>query len=136
MFEDLSVLQKHTQISHERHDEIARRGYDVITNTTFGPGERHQKQHQPHTTTNLTVWEKVEQDRLPLEQPPEAGRIGQADVQTWEISSARSARSQSVRSGTSSRRQAGSGTHRQPASARGRPSNVPPAPLSVTPRLD
>jgi len=59
LFEDANKGQKIAHVSHERHEEVTRRGYDIITNCRFGDGLKQQKKHLPYTTPQPGVWEKA-----------------------------------------------------------------------------
>jgi hypothetical protein len=49
------------RISHGRHEETVRRGYDLIDGKAYGPGAKEKHLHEPYTKQALTPWEKVEQ---------------------------------------------------------------------------
>jgi len=59
LFEDANTAQKLALVSHERHEEVTRRGYDIITNSRFGDGLKQQKKHPPYTMPRQGVWEKA-----------------------------------------------------------------------------
>jgi len=69
LFQDAAMAQVGTQVSHERHEETARRGYDILTNNTFGDGPKNQKKHPPMTVPQVSAWEKAQQQAAP-ELPP------------------------------------------------------------------
>jgi hypothetical protein len=65
-FEDAEAQQRNEQKAHERFEETAKRGYDIVTNRAYGNGPHLQKLHQPYTVPNLSTWEIVEQNRSGL----------------------------------------------------------------------
>lgn len=62
-FQDADAKQRNERNAHERWEETASRGYDIINNREYGNGPHMQKLHQPYTAPRLTTWEMVEQNR-------------------------------------------------------------------------
>jgi len=89
-FENTAAAQNHEQISHERHDETTRRGYDVLTNQLLGSGPHEKRIHLPSTMPKLTAWDKVVTDRLEGSLPPSArSEVSHSDLrrEPWRASS-------------------------------------------------
>eukprot|EP00929_Paragymnodinium_shiwhaense_P002340 TRINITY_DN102565_c0_g1_i1.p1 TRINITY_DN102565_c0_g1~~TRINITY_DN102565_c0_g1_i1.p1 ORF type:complete len:552 (+),score=136.45 TRINITY_DN102565_c0_g1_i1:136-1791(+) len=107
LFEDASVLQKNQMVAHERFEEVARRGFDIVTNQAFGsrPGELPLR--PPFTVQRLEPWEKVMQDRDdmllpgPVEEAvADAGAVSPAGAPASQPSSARVPRSPRSKTGS------------------------------------
>jgi len=62
-FEDMDAKQRNERCAHERWEETARRGYDIMNNNAYGSGPHLKKLHEPYTAPRLTTWEMVEQNR-------------------------------------------------------------------------
>lgn len=79
IFQEADLAQRCSQISHERHDEIARRGYDILSNRQFGDGPEHQKKFLPSTVPTLSTWEKA------LQQPVLGGEVLAPGAEVWAL---------------------------------------------------
>eukprot|EP00930_Biecheleria_cincta_P062341 TRINITY_DN4781_c0_g2_i1.p1 TRINITY_DN4781_c0_g2~~TRINITY_DN4781_c0_g2_i1.p1 ORF type:complete len:495 (+),score=72.25 TRINITY_DN4781_c0_g2_i1:67-1485(+) len=122
------------RVSHCRHEETLRRGYDIIDGKAYGPGLKEKHFHEPYTKTALTPWEKVEQSNArmrtqgaltPAASNAKARSMRPDDVKTMKLGTSSSA--PSVRSHAASSQSHRSMRHSESAS------HAPRMPLAATP---
>lgn len=111
-FEDAIEKQKNEQVSHERFNEVTRRGYDIVTNQGFGRGRRQKALHPPYTVPGRSPWE----DALQGHEPENAG-TNAPSASDYEVTQRRT----TARSGG----QSGTVSHRGPAPSRASLAEVP-----------
>lgn len=56
----ITQARKLNRIAPERWEETARRGYDVVSNTEFGPGPKRQTLHAPYAKHRPGPWEQTQ----------------------------------------------------------------------------
>eukprot|EP00928_Gymnodinium_smaydae_P054281 TRINITY_DN38089_c0_g1_i1.p1 TRINITY_DN38089_c0_g1~~TRINITY_DN38089_c0_g1_i1.p1 ORF type:complete len:512 (+),score=70.14 TRINITY_DN38089_c0_g1_i1:149-1537(+) len=61
--EDLLGHCKNENVAHERFEETARRGYDILLNQAYGDSLKEKRPPLPFTTKRKTPWEKVFENR-------------------------------------------------------------------------
>eukprot|EP00440_Ansanella_granifera_P058449 gb/GFBE01063350.1/.p1 GENE.gb/GFBE01063350.1/~~gb/GFBE01063350.1/.p1 ORF type:complete len:484 (+),score=78.85 gb/GFBE01063350.1/:1-1452(+) len=72
IMDDAAIQSKYDKTAHQRFEETAQRGYDIVTCQRFGKGQNDKRLHQPKTKPGPTPWEKVFEDRHDLVMPPSA----------------------------------------------------------------
>eukprot|EP00933_Yihiella_yeosuensis_P018933 TRINITY_DN15415_c1_g2_i2.p1 TRINITY_DN15415_c1_g2~~TRINITY_DN15415_c1_g2_i2.p1 ORF type:complete len:497 (-),score=73.98 TRINITY_DN15415_c1_g2_i2:91-1581(-) len=62
-FQDALIQGKLDQVAHERHTEASKKGYDLITNQTFGNGRNQKVLFKPLTKPRVDdAWERAMED--------------------------------------------------------------------------
>lgn len=65
----ITQARKLNRIAPERWEETARRGYDVVSNTEFGPGPKRQILHAPYAKHRPGPWEQTQTSSTSRAQP-------------------------------------------------------------------
>lgn len=155
-FQEASERSKMEQVSYERYQETARKGYDIVTNQRFGNGPKDKNLYKPLTKPKPDIWQQAEHHYTfhgdPTTAPYQASKstrrsreVAPEDVQTLKLPvegpplsgtlSARGSRSSPVQASGGSRAMSARGTPNTSGSSRTRESfsasrsaQPPPAP--------